>query len=219
MYFRASHYMLSHALQIFTDASKEGWGTHLGEHTARGTWSIPESKLHINYLELKVVFFALKESQDLCSDKVVLVTTDSGVLYKQGRRLEVGSLCALLWRILTWFSRKQVTFKGRHIPVWMNVLADKVSRLGQTIQTELSLLPEFFQLICTRWNQPQIDLFAERFNNKLAQFVSPVPDPLVWTGDALSLSWEDLDPYAFPPVAILGKVMVKLQAHTGESFF
>ena len=38
---------IKHALQIFTDASKEGWGAHLDEHTARGTWSLPESKLHI----------------------------------------------------------------------------------------------------------------------------------------------------------------------------
>ena len=40
---------VKHALQIFTDASKERWGAHLNEHTARGTWSLPESKLHINY--------------------------------------------------------------------------------------------------------------------------------------------------------------------------
>ena len=36
---------LKHALQIFTDASKEGWGAHLNKHTVRGTWSLPESKL------------------------------------------------------------------------------------------------------------------------------------------------------------------------------
>ena len=68
---------VKHALQIFTDASKEGWDTRLNEHTARGTWSLPESKLHINYLELKAVFLALKEFQDLCSDKIVLVATDN----------------------------------------------------------------------------------------------------------------------------------------------
>ena len=56
---------IKHALQMFTDTSKEGWGAHLNEHTARGTWSLPESKLHINYLELKAVFLALKELQDL----------------------------------------------------------------------------------------------------------------------------------------------------------
>ena len=47
---------LEHALQIFTDASKEGWGSHLDEHTARGTLSLPESNLHINHLELKQSF-------------------------------------------------------------------------------------------------------------------------------------------------------------------
>ena len=48
---------IKHALQMFTDASKEGWGAHLNELTARGSWSVPESKLHINYLELKAVFW------------------------------------------------------------------------------------------------------------------------------------------------------------------
>ena len=93
----------------------------------------------------------------------------------------------------------------------LNVVADKLSRLGQTIDTEWYLLPEVFQLICNRWYQPEIRLFVMRFNNKLAQFVSPVPASLAWAVDTLSLSMEDLGPYAFPPVAILGKVVAKLQ--------
>ena len=119
--------------------------------------------------------------------------------------MKSGSLCALLWRILSWCTRQQVTLRVHHIPGWLNVIADKLSRLGQTIQTEWSLHPEVFQAVCSRWHQPQVDLFATRFNNKLPQFVSPVPDPQAWAVDALSLSWEDLDPYAFPPAAILGK--------------
>ena len=204
---------IKHALQIFTDASKEGWGAHLNEHTARGTWSLPESKLHINYMELKAVFLALKEFQDLCSDKIVLVATGTTVvsyINKEGGTRS-GPLCALLSRILTWCTRKQVTLKARHIPGWLKVVADKLSRLGQTIQTEWSLLPEVFQTICSRWHQPQIDLFTTRFSNKLPLFVSPVPDPLATAVDALSLPWEDLDAYAFQPAAILGKVVEKLQ--------
>ena len=119
-----------------------------------------------------------------------------------------GSLCALLWRILSWCTRKQVTLRAHHISGWLNVIADKLYRLGQSIQTEWS---EVFKAICSRWPQPQVDLFATRFNNKLPQFVSPVPDPQAWAVDALSLSWENLDPYAFPPAAILGKVVEKLQ--------
>ena len=205
---------IQHALQIFTDASKEGWGTHLNKFTARGDWSLLESKLHINYLELKAVLLALKEFQDLCVGKMVLVATDNttvvAYINKEGG-MRSGPLCALLWRILTWCSGKQVTLKARHIPGRLNVVADKLSRLGQTIQTEWSLLPEVFQALCSRWHQPQIDLFATRFNNKLPLFVSPVPDPMATAVDALSLSWENLDAYAFPPTAILGKVVEKLQ--------
>ena len=203
-----------HELQLFTDASKEGWGAHLNEYTARGVWSLPESKLHINYLELKAVFLALKDFQDLCASNIVLIASDNTTVVwyinKEGG-MKSCPLCALLWRILTWCTRKQVTLRARHIPGRLNVVADKLSCLGQTIQTEWSLLPEVFQSICYRWHRPQIDLFAVRFNRKLPQFVTPVPDPLATAVDALSLPWEDLDAYAFPPAAILGKVVEKLQ--------
>ena len=56
------------------------------------------------------------------------------------------------------------------------------------------------------------------FNNKLPQFVSPVLDPLTWGVHAPSLPWEDLDPYAFPVVAILGKVVKKMQDYLFRIF-
>ena len=128
---------LKHALQIFTDASKEGWGTHLDEHTARGTWSLPESKLHINHLELQAVFLALKEFRTLVCNKTVLIATDNttvvAYINKEGG-MKSGSLCALLWKILSWCTRQQLTLKARHIPGRLNMIADKLSRLGQTIQ-------------------------------------------------------------------------------------
>ena len=52
---------------------------------------------------------------------------------------------------------------------------------------------------------------CHKVHNKLPLFVSPVPDPLATAVNALSLPWEDLDAYAFPPAAILGKVVEKLQ--------
>ena len=61
-----------------------------GKEPVRGTWSLPESKLHINYLELKPVFLALKEFQDFCSDKIALVPTDICIIHKQRRRHKVG---------------------------------------------------------------------------------------------------------------------------------
>ena len=42
---------------------------------------------------------------------------------------------------------------------------------------------------------------------------SPVPDQSAWEVDALSLPWEDLDAYAFPPTALLHQVVTKLLDH------
>ena len=58
----------------------------------------------------------------------------------------------------------------------LKMVANKLSRRGQIIQTECSLLPEAIQLRCTTWHQPHIDLFPTRFNNILPRVVSLVPD-------------------------------------------
>jgi hypothetical protein len=44
-------------------------------------------------------------------------------------------------------------------------------------------------------------------------FVSPVPDPRAYAVDAMSLSWEGMFAYAFPPFRFLTPVLHKI---TGE---
>nr|KAG5703999.1 hypothetical protein BaRGS_032088 [Batillaria attramentaria] len=74
------------------------------------------------------------------------------------------------------------------------------------------------RLICQRWERPQIDLFATRWNNKLPTFVSPVPDPTAWAVDALSIPWDGFVAYAYPPTVLIPKVLQKLENSTGKSF-
>ena len=90
-----------------------------------------------------------------------------------------------------------------HIPGRLNVIADKLSRLDQTIQTEWSLHPEVFQAICSQCHQPQVDLFATRFNNKLPQFVSPVPG----LGSGCTQ----------PVLGISGPICLPTSSHLGQS--
>ena len=87
-----------------------------------------------------------------------------------------GSLCALLWRLLSWCHPRKIILRARHIPGCLNVIADKLSRHHQVIQTEWCLSQQVFNLLCSKWARPQIDLFATRFNHRLPKFVSPVPD-------------------------------------------
>ena len=67
----------SQSIQIFTNASNEGWGTHLEQVSTKGLWSDRGKRLHISVLELKVVSVALKRFKDQCQNQTVLVATDN----------------------------------------------------------------------------------------------------------------------------------------------
>ena len=107
---------LQHILQLFTGTSRKGWSAHLGDYTTRGLWSLPKSKLQINMLELKAVLLALKEFQGRCQSQVVLRATDNttvvSYINKEGG-VRSGSLCALLWRILSWCNHRNITLQAR----------------------------------------------------------------------------------------------------------
>ena len=69
-----------HSIQLFTDASNEGWGAHLDQSSTKGLWSDREKKVHINVLELKAVSLALGSFKDQCQNQTVLVATDNSTV-------------------------------------------------------------------------------------------------------------------------------------------
>lgn len=203
----------SSTLVIFTDASLEGWGAHCASQFAQGSWSPQEQSLHINVLEMKAVLNALQAFSSTLKGNLVQVATDNSTVVayinKQGGT-KSWELCALLWRMLIWCQRMEISLTARHIPGSLNVIADQLSRKGQALHTEWSLHPRIFHDLCLRHGTPTIDLFATRFNHKLPLFVSPVPDPLCIQVDALSMDWAGKFLYAFPPVGFIPQVLAKL---------
>ena len=174
-------YPLRLALQLFTDASNEGWGSHLRDCTTNGLWSQPENKLHINFLELKAVLLALKEFEPLCWGQTILVAMDNTI-------------------VVSYIKKEGEGRSGSPLE----------TALMQSGQMEWSLLQMMFDHLCLRWHIPPVDLFAIKFNNKLSKFVSPVPDQMAWNVNALGLQWEGLDVYSFPPVSLLVQVVSKV---------
>ena len=77
--------------------------------------------------------------------------------------------------------------------------------------TEWSLHPQVFKQICRKWFTPHVDLFATHLNHKLPLYVSPIPDPRAWNIDALNINWTNLTAYAYPPTALLHKVIQKIK--------
>ena len=203
-------------LLLFTDASLKGWGAHLEHHTASGLWNQVESRLHINILELKAVFLALKSFENQLLNQNLLVSTDNSsvvaYLNKQGDT-HSQEMCALIWRIMAWTNARGIQIRAKHIPGNLNVLADSLSRKDKVIQTEWALNHRVFNQICHCWHQPMVDLFATKLNHKLPMYVSPVPDGRAWETDALNISWEGLDAYVFCPVALIPQVIQKMTTY------
>ena len=130
-----------HNVLMFTDASEKGWGAHLSNCTISGVWQQSERNLHINILELKAVFLALKHFQGQLRQKIVLVSSDNSTVVsyinKEGYTHSF-EMCALIWRILTWSNAREIQIRARHIPGNLNVIADSLSRRDKAIQTDWS---------------------------------------------------------------------------------
>ena len=201
-------------LHLYSDASSSGWGAHLLDQNVSGVWSAQEKLLHINLLEMKALFLALQAFQeDVAGHHVTAMCDNSTVvayINKQGGTVS-RPLCLLTSRLLRWTESFYVHLEARYLPGESNVLADVLSRRGQVVGTEWSLHPQVARALLRTWGNPSIDLFATCLNAKLPLYCSLVPDPQAVFEDAFHHPWDDLDLYAFPPFALIGRVIARVQ--------
>ena len=205
---------------IFTDASSQGWGAHMGDSKVSGFWTRIDRKLHINCLELKAVIRALQHWAPLLQGHQVMIATDNSTVVsyinKQGGTRS-HSLLGLTVELLLWLEAQDIVVRARHIPGCLNVIADHLSCPNQPIPTEWSLHPEIVKRIFRVWGTPEVDIFATLSNSHLPRFMSPVPEPRALAVDALSQDWQGRSMYMFPPFPLLSKVVQKLRStHVAE---
>ena len=197
--------------QIFTDASLQGWGAHVGDALLQGLWSEEESRLHINVLEMRAVFLALKRFNPP-QGQSILISSDNTTVVAHVNKQGGTHSWELMKETMSLFQLaipRDWTLRARYIPGRLNVVADQLSRAGQILQSEWSLHQEIADWLFQMWSSPLIDLFATRRNKKTPIFVSPVPDSQALEVDALSMNFQGLDAYAYPPHQILLKVLQK----------
>ena len=84
---------------------------------------------------------------------------------------------------------------------------------GQNYSDRMVTSSSIFSLIGKVWHRPMVDMFATKLNHKLPICVSPIPDANAMDIDALNISWEGLDGYAFCPVAPIPKVIQKMNTY------
>ena len=206
-------------LMLLTDASMSGWGAHMGSLSVSGTWPPQWRTYAINWLELEAIRLALLHFARQVHGKHVLVLCDNRTAIAYVNKMggvRSRRLYLLAKRVVLWAHRNGTRLHCRHIAGALNVRADRLSRRNQVIGTEWSLHHSVVQAIWGLWGRPLIDLFATRENNKLPTFVSPYPDEMAFATDALSLSWNGLWAYAYPPTPLLPRVLAKVRSETVE---
>ena len=202
-------------LAIFTDASTQGWGTHMGDSQISGTWTRTDHKLHISCLELKAVISSLQHWDPVLQGHQVMIATDNSTIVsyinKQGGTRSP-TLLRLTVDLFLWLEAQNIIVRARHIPGCLNVIAGHLSRLNKPILTEWSLHPEIVKRIFRLWGTPEVNMFATVSNSHLPWFMSPIPEPRALAVDALSQDWQGRSVYMFPPFPLLNKVIQKLRS-------
>lgn len=201
-------------LHLYTDASCHGWGGHLDTLTTSGVWTEKEATKHINVLECNAVHRSLKNFLHVARGKCVLIATDNTTTLSYINKFG-GTRSPEMFEatkdLLLWCNSQNIMLRAIHIKGSLNVMADLLSRKTKTVQTEWSLHPDVVQSLWEKWFQPDLDLFATRFNHKLPKFVSPFPDPLAHWVDAMTMDWSGKKLYAFPPFALVNQVVKKFE--------
>ena len=203
---------------LYTDASHFRWGAHLEPTTLsfHGRWTENQSQLHINMLEMMAIWLALKQAKTFIHHSCIMISTDNttvvSYINKQGGT-HSPNLCVEVWKILNWCLEQDIVIRVRHIPGKFNILADRLSRLDKPIKTEWSLDQTVANSVFQMLNFPNVDLFATRFNHRLPLYVSPVQDYKALAIDALSMDWNHLHAYAFPPFILIPAVLEKIRQH------
>ncbi|KAK2180888.1 hypothetical protein NP493_422g02003 [Ridgeia piscesae] len=194
--------------RLFTDASNIGWGAHWNALTVSGVWTTTEKTLHINVLELEAIHRAMLHWLRKLMGLTVLVASDNSIMSyinKQGGTRSI-QLCRRTMKLLLMCQANQIMLRARHrLNVRCRHCVTPIPDVRYRMVSTSICLPS------TDTGIPLLDVFATRWNHKLPLFVSPVPDPSAMAVDALSMSWKALWAYAYPPPALLPRVLEKAQ--------
>lgn len=203
-------------LEIFSDASLQGWGASSNGQSTGGSWSVEEACMHINYLELVAAYYALRcYAKDMQNKQILMFidnTTAISYINKMGS-IQHPHLYEITRRIWQFCERHKLWVYANYIPSKENIEADRESR---NIETEWCMSEAAYFKICKEFGSPDIDLFASKSTHKCQRYCSWRPDPYAFHVNAFTLEWKTISFYAFPPFNIISRVLRKIKHDKAE---
>nr|CAH7719004.1 unnamed protein product [Callosobruchus chinensis] len=165
--------------EIFSDASPSGWGAFCTGRNFHGFWDEKECEMHINFLEIKAAYYALKSLTKNKTNIRILLRIDNQTAIScinRGGSVKFQHLNKATKLIWEWCENKNISVFASYVASSENFKADKESR-SLSIDTEYELNHSAFSSIIQKFGEPEIDLFASRINNKCKKYISWFPDP------------------------------------------
>ena len=201
-------------LSFYLDTSNVGWGAIVGENQVSGVWTPSQRELSINLREMMAVQKGLLEFSSLLRGKTIAlfcdnVTTVAYLRRSGGTRSQVLFLKAR--EILLWVESMKITLLPQFIQGSLNTRADLLSRPNLVMRSGWTLHQEVVQDLLHQW-PAIIDLFATSLTARLPVFFAPAWEPRAAGVVTFLQPWDNLQAYAFPPIAIIKRVLLKLRA-------
>jgi hypothetical protein len=109
-------------------------------------------------------------------------------------------------RILLLLHQRQLRILPAFIPSEKNVQADAALRFQ--LVPDWHLDSHVFQQISSQWGPPQIDLFASRQSAQTTRFMSWRAADFPEAIDALSMRWDFMLAFLFPPFTLLNRLKI-----------
>jgi len=169
-------------------------------------------------LELRAVRLILLYLEQEILGRTVLIESDNtatvSYINKQGGVVSK-TLNDEACTLYEWAIPRSLKLRAIHRPGVNNELADYLSR-NRPDPTEWHLSPLIAQRLFQAWGRPQVDLFASHRNKQLPLWFCRTGHPLAAASNALSQSWTGLYIYAFPPIPLLERTLIKIREDQAE---
>ena len=201
-------------LELLLGRVRRRLGCHRRENQMSEVWTPSQRELSINLREMMAVQKGLIEFSSLLRGKTIALFCDNVTTVAYLRRLG-GTRSQVLFlkarEILLWVESMKITLLPQFIQGSLNTRADLLSRPNLVIGSEWTLHQEVVQDLLHQW-PAIIDLFATSLTARLPVFFAPAWEPKAAGVDAFLQPWDNLQAYAFPPIAIIRRVLLKLRA-------
>ena len=126
------------------------------------------------------------------------------------RGIQIQELVTISKEIWNYLMLHKITITVEYLPGMLNVEADRESRDLED-SNEWKLDTKVFKKISLAHGTPDKDLFGYRVSHQIPQYMLWKLDPFSKVRDAFHVSWNRICAYAFPPFALVGRVLQKIQ--------